>query len=59
MGYIFEEKARRPFLSQKADELGVPFGPERRDLVAGKEITLPDGRAHHTRRCAGGVGKGQ
>jgi ribonuclease Z len=24
--------------------LGVPFGPERRDLVAGKEITLPDGR---------------
>jgi ribonuclease Z len=44
LGYIFEEKARRPFLSQKADELGVPFGPERGDLVAGKEITLPDGR---------------
>ncbi len=44
LGYIFEEKARRPFLSQKADELGVPFGPERRDLVAGKEITLSDGR---------------
>ncbi len=44
LGYVFEEKARRPFLSQKADELGVPFGPERRDLVAGKEITLPDGR---------------
>ena len=44
LGYIFEEKARRPFLSKKADELGVPFGPERRDLVAGKEITLADGR---------------
>jgi ribonuclease Z len=44
LGYVFEEKARRPFLSQKADELGVPFGPERRELVAGKEITLPDGR---------------
>jgi ribonuclease Z len=43
LGFIFEEKARRPFLSQKADELGVPFGPERRDLVAGKEITLADG----------------
>ncbi len=43
LGYIFEEKARRPFLASKADELGVPFGPERRDLVAGKEITLPDG----------------
>lgn len=44
LGFIFEEKARRPFLSQKADELGVPFGPERRDLVAGKDITLSDGR---------------
>ena len=44
LGYIFEEKARRPFLSQKADELGVPFGPERKELVSGKEITLPDGK---------------
>ena len=43
-GYVFEEKARRPFLSQKADELGVPFGPERGQLVAGKYITLADGR---------------
>jgi len=44
LGFVFEEKARRPFLSQKADELGVPFGPERGDLVAGKEITLPNGK---------------
>ena len=44
LGYVFEEKARRPFLSQKADELGVPFGPERGQLVAGKEVTLADGR---------------
>jgi ribonuclease Z len=44
LGYIFEEKPRRPFLSQKADELGVPFGPERRNLVEGREITLADGR---------------
>ena len=44
LGFIFEEKARRPFLASKADELGVPFGPERRDLVAGKEVTLPDGK---------------
>jgi ribonuclease Z len=44
LGYIFEVKARRPFLPQKADELGVPFGPERKELVAGKEIILPDGR---------------
>ena len=44
LGYVFEGKARRPFLPEKADELGVPFGPERRDLVNGQEITLPDGR---------------
>ena len=44
LGFIFEERARRPFLSQKADELGVPFGPERRDLVDGKSITLANGK---------------
>lgn len=44
LGYAFEDKARRPFLPEKADALGVPFGPERRDLVAGKEITLPSGK---------------
>jgi len=44
LGYVFEGKARRPFLPEKADALGVPFGPERRELVAGNTITLPDGR---------------
>jgi len=44
LGYIFEEKARRPFLSEKADTLGVPFGPQRRDLVEGRSVTLADGR---------------
>ena len=44
LGYAFETKARRPFLADKADELGVPFGPERRELVTGKAITLEDGR---------------
>jgi ribonuclease Z len=44
LGYAFEGKARRPFLNERATELGVPFGPERRELVAGKEISLPDGR---------------
>ncbi len=44
LGYVFEGKARRPFLPEKADALGVPFGPERRDLVEGKTITLPDGK---------------
>jgi ribonuclease Z len=44
LGYVFEGKARHPFLNEKATELGVPFGPERKDLVAGKEIVLPDGK---------------
>ena len=44
LGYIFETKARRPFLAEKADVLGVPFGPERRELVNGKAVTLRDGQ---------------
>jgi ribonuclease Z len=44
LGYLFEEKSRRPFLAEKADALGVLFGPERRELVAGKSITLADGK---------------
>lgn len=43
LGYLFEEKSRRPFLADKATELGVPFGPERRLLVQGEPITLSDG----------------
>lgn len=45
LGYVFEEKARHPFLPEKATELGVPFGPERRLLVEGQSITLADGRS--------------
>ena len=44
LGYIFETKARRPFLAEKADELGVPFGPQRRELVNGKTIKLENGK---------------
>ena len=43
-GFLFEEKARRPFLAEKAEALGVPFGPERARLVRGEAITLADGR---------------
>lgn len=46
-GYLFEEKPRRPFLAEKADALGVPNGPQRRDLVNGKAITLEDGTVVH------------
>jgi ribonuclease Z len=43
-GFLFEEKSRRPFLAEKAEALGVPNGPQRRDLVSGLGVTLPDGR---------------
>ena len=52
-GYLFEEKPRRPFLSEKADALGVPFGPERRDLVNGIAVTLDDGRTIHPEEVLG------
>ena len=43
-GFLFREKSRRPFLNEKAESLGVPIGPERRQLVAGESIALADGR---------------
>jgi ribonuclease Z len=43
-GYLFREKSHRPFLADKAEALGVPFGPERKQLVAGQPIELADGR---------------
>lgn len=44
LGYLFQEKGRRPFLAEKAAELQIPQGPWRRDLVNGIKVTLPDGR---------------
>jgi len=44
LGYLFREKPRRPFLDKQAEALGVPRGPERRRLVAGESVQLPDGR---------------
>ena len=58
LGYVFEGKARRPFLPEKADQLGVPFGPERRLLVEGQEITLADGRRVKPDDVLGPVQKG-
>ncbi len=42
-GFAFQEKSRRPFLVEKAEALGVPAGPIRKQLVAGQAVTLPDG----------------
>ena len=44
LGFRFEENARRPFPPEKAEALGVPAGPLRRDLVNGKSVTLEGGR---------------
>lgn len=43
-GFNFQQKTRRPFLPEKAEEIGIPNGPLRRDLVSGKQVTLDDGR---------------
>lgn len=58
LGYIFEERARKPFLPERADALGVPFGPERRDLVDGKTLTLSDGRRVMPEEVLGPLQKG-
>ena len=43
-GFLFHERSHRPFLVEQAEALGVPLGPERRQLVQGLPITLADGR---------------
>lgn len=43
-GFVFEERARRPFLPDKAEVLKIPPGPWRGELVRGETVTLPDGR---------------
>ena len=47
LGYVFQERDHRPFLADKAEALGVPFGPERGLLVRGQSVTLADGRIVH------------
>lgn len=46
-GFVFQEKPRRRFLSESAERLGVPPGPERRRLLAGESIYTPHGRLVH------------
>ena len=43
-GFSFVERDRRPFLAERAEALGVPAGPVRRELAQGRPATLPDGR---------------
>jgi len=43
-GFRFDKKSRRPFLPEKAEALGIPPGPWRRDLANEERVVLPDGR---------------
>lgn len=43
-GFSFEELPRRPFLPERAEELRLPPGPLRKELVEGRNVTLEDGR---------------
>jgi ribonuclease Z len=52
-GFVFEERSKRPFLVEKAEELGVPSGPERRRLVRGESIALDDGTTVHADQVLG------
>jgi ribonuclease Z len=58
LGYLFEEKSRRPFLPEKAEALSIPPGPWRRDMVAGRPATLPDGRVIDPEQVLGELRQG-
>ena len=44
LGYRFEEEPRVPLLPGQLAVLGVPDGPDRRELAEGRPVTLTDGR---------------
>jgi ribonuclease Z len=46
-GFVFQEKARRRFLADVAERLGVPEGPERRRLLAGESVRSHSGQIVH------------
>jgi ribonuclease Z len=43
-GLVIQQKAHRPFLRAEADRLGVPEGPQRGQLAAGKTVVLESGK---------------
>lgn len=43
-GFVFTEPAHRPMRPERLEALGVPNGPLRKELAAGRAITLSDGR---------------
>ena len=57
-GFTFEENTRSPFDNAKAEALGVPAGPERRELVAGRPVVLSNGRTVNPKEVLGEPQKG-
>jgi ribonuclease Z len=57
-GYLFQEANHHPFLTEEAERLGVPRGPERKTLVQGQAITLADGRVIRPEQVLGAEIKG-
>ena len=57
-GFLFEQAARRPFLPEKAAQLGVPEGPARRELVSGRRVTLSDGKLVEPEQVLGPARRG-
>jgi ribonuclease Z len=57
-GFVFEERSRRAFLPEKAEALGVPAGPLRRELVAGNPVTLENGKTVNPDDVLGPEGAG-
>ncbi|MFQ5943925.1 MAG: ribonuclease Z [Anaerolineales bacterium] len=57
-GFAFEQTSRRPFLPERATELGVPVGPIRRKLVRGKQVELLDGTVIEPEQVLGSSRRG-
>ena len=58
LGYLFEEKSRRPFLPEKAAELGLTPGPQFGKLADGQTVVLDDGRSITPEMVMGEVRRG-
>jgi ribonuclease Z len=57
-GFRFEEKPRPRLRPERLAALGVPAGPERRRLLRGETVVLPDGRSVAPEEVVGPPGPG-
>ncbi|WFU77948.1 ribonuclease Z [Bradyrhizobium sp. CIAT3101] len=55
-GFVFESPARRHLLSDRLLALGVPDGPVRGELAAGRPVTIEGGRTIHPEDVLGPPG---